>query len=468
MFNFYLNDSYQNYFETGPHFLSRNVTWEIQAFRGYLFHLSNLFRELLAFLVVFIIIFLTNYKLALAIVFIFFIISYLFSKTLKPSLKKRAQENQNLNQNFSQMVYELFGAIKDIKLLNKEKQTSEKFKDKMKQYENNLFFFIIIERLPKIFLEITAILFIVILITVLSLSNESTPELLAFLSVILISIIRSIPAFTGINSALHYMRIFEPSVKILTSEIYKINNKTKKNEKKENNKIILTNPNKNQNLIDVNNITFKYSNKNKAVLNNASLFVKKGQTVGIIGKTGSGKSTLMQILIGLLKPDSGNVFFEDKNISEDLKGWQQKISYVSQSIFLFDETLRTNITFENEITKIDQENLEKAIEVAELKNKILSLPKGLDENVGTDGIKLSGGEKQRIALARAIYKNKLIIFLDEFTSALDIDTENKIISNLNNSFKDRTLIIIAHRKNIIEKCDVVWELKDGILYKKEQ
>ena len=338
----------------------------------------------------------------------------------------------------------------------------------MKQYENNLFFFIIIERLPKIFLEITAILFIVILITVLSLSNESTPELLAFLSVILISIIRSIPAFTGINSALHYMRIFEPSVKILTSEIYKINNKIKKNEKKENNKIILTNPNKNQNLIDVNNITFKYSNKNKAVLNNASLFVKKGQTVGIIGKTGSGKSTLMQILIGLLKPDSGNVFFEDKNISEDLKGWQQKISYVSQSIFLFDETLRTNITFENEITKIDQENLEKAIEVAELKNKILSLPKGLDENVGTDGIKLSGGEKQRIALARAIYKNKLIIFLDEFTSALDIDTENKIISNLNNSFKDRTLIIIAHRKNIIEKCDVVWELKDGILYKKEQ
>ena len=204
------------------------------------------------------------------------------------------------------------------------------------------------------------------------------------------------------------------------------------------------------------------------MLNNASLFVKKGQTVGIIGKTGSGKSTLMQILIGLLKPDSGNVFFEDKNISEDLKGWQQKISYVSQSIFLFDETLRTNITFENEITKIDQENLEKAIEVAELKNKILSLPKGLDENVGTDGIKLSGGEKQRIALARAIYKNKLIIFLDEFTSALDIDTENKIISNLNNSFKDRTLIIIAHRKNIIEKCDVVWELKDGILYKKEQ
>ena len=125
------------------------------------------------------------------------------------------------------MVYELFGAIKDIKLLNKEKQTSEKFKDKMKQYENNLFFFIIIEA-AKNFLEITAILFIVILITVLSLSNESTPELLAFLSVILISIIRSIPAFTGINSALHYMRIFEPSVKILTSEIYKINNKTKK------------------------------------------------------------------------------------------------------------------------------------------------------------------------------------------------------------------------------------------------
>ena len=302
----------------------------------------------------------------------------------------------------------------------------------------------------------------------MSLSNESTPELLAFLSVILISIIRSIPAFTGINSALHYMRIFEPSIKLLTSEIYKIENKTKKIDTTENKKIILINPNKNQNLIDVNNISFKYANKNKVVIDNASLFVKKGQTVGIVGKTGAGKSTLMQILIGLLKPNSGNVFFEDKNISADLKGWQQKISYVSQSIFLFDETLKTNITFENDTTKINKENLEKAIEIAELKNKILSLPKGLDENVGTDGIKLSGGEKQRIALARAIYKNKLIIFLDEFTSALDIDTENKIISNINNSFKDKTLIIIAHRKNIIDKCDVVWELKDGVINKKEQ
>ena len=128
--------------------------------------------------------------------------------------------------------------------------------------------------------------------------------------------------------------------------------------------------------------------------------IPEGQTVGITGETGSGKSTLMQILIGLLQPDQGNIYYKNKNIGLDLKKWQEEISYVSQSTFLLDDNLKNNITFDNDEKNIDEEKLNLSIKISELNNKISSLEKGLNENIGTDGVKLSGGEKQRIALAK--------------------------------------------------------------------
>ncbi len=461
MFNFYLRESYQYYFEVGPSFLARNVTETLQALRGYLFHLNNLFREVMAFIIVFIIIFLTNYKLALGIAFTFTMISFIYIKTLKPSLKVKAFENRNLSQKFNQMVFELFGAIKDIKLLNKEDQTSKKFKEKMNSYENNLLFFSVFDRFPKLILEVVSILFIVFLMTVLSMTQENTPEVLAFLSVILIAVLRSIPAFTGINTSLYFMRIFEPSVKLLSQEIEKIENLEKIKSNIDTKRIIIENNEPKNNFINIKDLSFQYSSKNKNVLNKISMQIYEGETVGIIGETGSGKSTLMQILIGLLQPATGNIYYKNKNICVDLKKWQEEISYVSQSTFLLDDSLKNNITFEVDEKNVDMEKLNLAIEVAELTHKISSLEKGLNENVGTDGVKLSGGEKQRIALARAIYKNKKIIFLDEFTSSLDTETENKIISNLKKQINKKTLVIIAHRQNVIEKCDVVWKLENG-------
>ena len=467
MFNFYLKESYQYYFEVGPSFLARNVTETLQALRGYLFHLNNLFREVMAFIIVFIIIFLTNYQLALGIAFTFTLISFVYIKTLKPSLKARAIENRSLSQKFNQMVFELFGAIKDIKLLNKESQTSRKFEEKMTLYENNLLFFSVFDRFPKLILEVVSILFIVVLTTILSLSYENTPEVLAFLSVILIAVLRSIPAFTGINTSLHFMRIFEPSVKLLNQEIEKIKKLEKNKSNIDTKKLILKNSEPENKFIYVKDLSFQYSFKNKKVLDKISMQIPEGQTVGITGETGSGKSTLMQILIGLLQPDQGNIYFKNKNIGLNLKKWQEEISYVSQSTFLLDDNLKNNITFENDEKNIDEEKLNLAIKISELNNKILSLEKGLNENIGTDGVKLSGGEKQRIALARAIYKNKKIIFLDEFTSSLDVETENKIISNLNLLLQEKTLIIIAHRKNVIDKCDTVWKLDKGNLIKEK-
>ena len=177
-----------------------------------------------------------------------------------------------------------------------------------------------------------------------------------------------------------------------------------------------------------------------------------------MGPSGCGKSTLQSIIMGLIKPDKGNIYFENKNIFNNYDNWIKKISYVSQKVFLFNDSVEKNICLNFDEGKIDEERLELAIEIAELKEKISNLDSKLKEGVGSDGSKLSGGERQRIALARAIYKKSEILFLDEFTSSLDSTTENKIINKIKNLLPNTTLIIITHKSEIAKKTDFIFNL----------
>ena len=191
--------------------------------------------------------------------------------------------------------------------------------------------------------------------------------------------------------------------------------------------------------------------------------IDKGSKVGITGKTGAGKSTLFHLMLGLLEPNQGNIFYKGSSVFENLTQWRKKIGYISQNIYLLDSSIKKNIAFNFMDEPIDEKKLEKAINIANLKGKIMELPKGIDTKVGADGLKLSGGERQRIALARAVYREPNIFFMDESTSALDDKTEEIIMNNINDNFDDKTIIIIAHRKTTIEKCDKIWNLKNGSL-----
>tara|TARA_B100000945_G_scaffold185109_1_gene148421 strand:- start:541 stop:1050 length:510 start_codon:yes stop_codon:yes gene_type:complete len=168
-------------------------------------------------------------------------------------------------------------------------------------------------------------------------------------------------------------------------------------------------------------------------------------------------------MLGLLTPKSGNIFYKGENIFNNLEKWRKEIGYISQNIYLLDSTIKKNIAFNFLDEPVDEKKIVKAIEIADLKEKISYLPNGVHTKVGTDGLKLSGGERQRIALARAVYREPNIFFMDESTSALDSKTEETIIQNIKNNFKSKTMIMIAHRKSTIEMCDKVLNLKDGSL-----
>ena len=201
------------------------------------------------------------------------------------------------------------------------------------------------------------------------------------------------------------------------------------------------------------------------IFENLNLKIFEGEKICIVGPTGSGKTTLFHLMLGLLNPNKGFIAHKGKSIIDNLDNWYNKIGYISQNIYILDDSVKKNITlnYNNEI--INEKLLNESVSISNLKDKIKDSPFALETKVGMDGLKLSGGEKQRIAIARAIYKNPQIFLMDEFTSAIDQETEEKIFNNLITKFSKQTLIMIAHRKSIIEKCDIVWEIKNKNIIK---
>ena len=260
------------------------------------------------------------------------------------------------------------------------------------------------------------------------------------------------------------MRLTTPSINLLYKEIKVIDQFLNKNlnysEKNENNK---ANKIDKLNYFDIKNLSFSYSNNKIVQLNNINMSLKKGSIVGITGKTGSGKSTLFHLMLGLIRPKEGDIFYNRESIFNNLSKWRKKIGYISQNIFLLDSSIKNNITFNFLDEAVDSKKLKKAIDIAQLNEKITSLPNGMDTNVGSGGLKLSGGERQRIALARALYRDPEIYFMDESTSALDVNTEKLILEAIKKDVNAKTVILIAHRKTTLDKCDEVLTLKDGSL-----
>jgi ABC-type multidrug transport system fused ATPase/permease subunit len=262
--------------------------------------------------------------------------------------------------------------------------------------------------------------------------------------------------------SLNYIKMFSASVNLIKRELDDIENYRPilvGNKNIYNNKI----KNSKNNFLSVVNLSYNYPEEKESILEKINFTIEKGSKVAVIGKTGSGKSTLFNLMQGFLEPKHGNIFFKNKSIYEDLNSWRKQICYISQNIYLLDSSIKNNITFNFFEEGIDEDKLERVIDLASLRTEINEMPLGLETIVGTDGIRLSGGEKQRIAIARALYRNSNIFFMDEFTSSLDSETENLIVKNLEDNFPDKTMLIISHRKSTIDNCDKILKIDQGRL-----
>lgn len=220
-----------------------------------------------------------------------------------------------------------------------------------------------------------------------------------------------------------------------------------------------------ENQIDLVKLIYRYPNTTELAIKGISLTIKKGESIGLIGKSGAGKTTLVDIILGLLTPEDGQIKVDGIDITENLRTWQNLIGYIPQSIFLIDDTIERNIAFGVPDEQIDSERLMSAIQAAQLVDVINNLPNKIKTMVGERGVRLSGGQRQRVGIARALYHEREILVLDEATAALDNETENLVTEAISSLGGTKTLIIIAHRLSTVERCDRIYMLEDGRIVK---
>lgn len=356
-------------------------------------------------------------------------------------------------------ILEAFGAVKEIKLAWKEENYLQRFLNSAKNYAHFQTLSLIIAQLPRFFLEGIAFggILVIILYSLVKVNNFN--DLLPVISLYVFAGYRLIPSLQQIYVSVTKIIYVSPALDKLHDDIINLTTYEDKND------YCSLDFNKE---INLKNIYYSYPNSQKNILTNINLTIPINTKVGLIGPTGSGKTTLVDILIGLLFAQKGTLDVDGTLIkNNNLRLWQKMIGYVPQHIFLSDDTIAANIAFDEKKKNIDNNILERSAKTADLYNFIMNdLPEKFETLVGERGIRLSGGQRQRIGIARALYRQPRILILDEATSALDNETEKRVMNSIQNFKQQMTIIMIAHRLQTIEKCDQVYEVINGEIKKK--
>lgn len=388
--------------------------------------------------------------IGISITSLFVLIFYL--KTDK-KLKNIASFRVKLFGEIFKHVIETFSIIKEIKIYSKQNFFINKFTTIRSNLETFLFKRDFLIKLPKIVFEFLAVSLIIFLIVVFLILDKNTSELFTLLSLMAVAVVRLLPSFNQLSISLTHFGSYKISFEILAREIeiYFLKKKNENNINK--NKLLLESKFSIPEIL-IENIYFNYDENKDAGLKDISLSIKKGEMIGIIGRSGAGKSTLVNIMLKLLEPKRGKVLFKEEESS---------CGYVPQDIFLLDSSLKKNIALGQIENEIDEKKLMDVIKKCELENFIKMHKKGVDLILGERGIRISGGEKQRIGLARTLYSEKKIIILDEATSALDNKTEKSIMDSILKLKNELTIIIVAHRLSTLQHCDRVIYLENGYI-----
>ncbi|MEH7495310.1 ABC transporter ATP-binding protein, partial [Neobacillus niacini] len=359
------------------------------------------------------------------------------------------------------------GASKEIKVSGKERYFVDSYGSHSKTMAKNTIYKNMLDQVPRLFIETLLVSVVLITMIIIVFQGTDTSKLVSTMSLFAMAAFRLMPSITRIVATLSTIRFSQPALSVVYKDLVEENGgKTLIYEENE----IVTKPAKVNNgdrtflhSINLENVYFRYPNQKDYSIKNVSLTIPIGSSVAFVGSSGAGKTTIVDIILGLLEPEKGKLFVDNKDLNQLLPIWQNKIGYIPQSIYLSDETIRKNVAFGIDDEDIDESAIQRAIQAAQLKGFVDSLPEGLNTVVGERGVRLSGGQRQRIGIARALYHNPEIIFLDEATSALDNETEKEIMKAIDGLKGEKTLIIIAHRLSTIENCDIVFKVDKGKL-----
>ena len=347
----------------------------------------------------------------------------------------------------------IFG-IKDVKVAAKENYFLKTFSDAYYKLAGITRRYSVYNNAPKLVIEAVCMVGLLGYMLICVCAGRDMITMLPMLSAFALAAVRLMPSINRISTLLSTIAYYEPSLNFVCDNLNIVN--LKDADFKENKGSCR--PDK---MIKLSGITYAYPNTERKIFDNADMEIPVGKSVGVIGPSGAGKTTIIDVLLGLLEPSSGKVLCDDKDIKEDYKAWLSNIGYIAQNIYMLDTTIRANVAFGVDEKDADEDRIWEVLKEAQMDEYIKTLPEGLDTVIGDRGVRLSGGQRQRIGIARALYHDPELLVFDEATSALDNDTEAAIMEAINSLKGKKTMVIIAHRLKTIENCDILYKVENG-------
>lgn len=454
----YITRPYEYFLNESTGEVMRVIQSDVQQSFLLLSTLMNLFTELTISIALVATIVIVDPLMSVLVAITLLIVMIFIGSVLKPVLRKLGLNTQQSVASANKWLMQTMHGIKELKVAHREKYFVEQYSKAGKQAIECEKKNTVISSAPRLLIETITMVAMLGVIGVMLLRGRSIMQLMPQISAFAMAAVRLLPSANRVIAAYNAISYQESMLDKMIENLRDVSDWDSKYEK--------TTDAGTKNItfkdeIKLENITYAYPNTEKLVLDSAQMSIPVGKSVGIVGASGAGKTTAVDILLGLLKPQSGQILSDGKNVEEDYNGWLSHLSYIPQTIYMLDDTIRANVAFGYDQKQISDEQIWRALREAQLEEFVKTLPDGLDTQIGERGVRLSGGQRQRIGIARALFTDPEIIILDEATSALDNETEAAIMDAINALHGKKTLVIIAHRLTTIEECDIVYRVKNG-------
>ena len=457
LFSSYLHQPYAFHLQRNSAQLIRNVTAEASLFAVAINGIMTIFTEFLIALGVIFILMRVEPMGALVAIGSLGGAAWIFYRFTKMKILRWGQGRQFHDGMQLQHLQQGLGALKDISILGRQKKLIVEFSEHSYGISRVEARQATLQQVPRLWLELLAVFGLVVLVLTMQSANHNGAQIIPVLALFAAAAFRLLPSLNRVLAAIQLLRFGMPAIDLIYADLYVGRNPSQPG--------ILGKQNKSAppfgNVIELSNVFYRYPDSANCALSGISFRIKKGSCVGFIGTSGAGKSTLVDVILGLLSPESGEIKVDGIDIQKNMRWWQDQIGYVPQSVTFVDSSLRANIAFGIPGSEIDEAAVKLAIQSAQLEEFIGSLPEGLETQVGERGVRLSGGQLQRIGIARALYHDPPVLVLDEATSALDSATEDGVMQAVNALHGNKTIIIIAHRLSTVKQCDFLCSIEDG-------
>ncbi len=457
----FLHRPYEYYLYAETSVIVRTIYGDMDNVFNLLLQCMNLAAELVVSVCLGIFLLVIDFKMMIVIVGLLGLVTLIIMKVIKPKLRRVGDEAREAQAGLYKWILQPVTGIKDVKVLNKEDYCTDRYRERATKYADYQVTNNVLTNLPRLLIETIAIVGILAYVGISIAAGTAMSELLPLISAFALASMRLLPSVNRVNTYMANIAYYEPAL----NYIYENVDTKAMRDQELIDKQRRANPNTKvielKKEIRLSNITFAYPNTDKKIFDDANMIIPVGKSVGVMGPSGSGKTTIIDILLGLLKVQSGSVTSDGTDIFENYEGWLSHVGYIPQTIYMLDASIKENIAFGVEEDKIDEDRVWQVLEQAQMKEFVMEQPEGLNSQIGERGVRISGGQRQRLGIARALYHDPELLIFDEATSALDNDTETAIMEAVDKLHGQKTLVIIAHRLRTIENCDIVYEVKEG-------